>query len=109
MKTYKIAIAGGGSTYTPGIAKALMLKKDEFLVGEIRLYDINEVRQRKVALITEKVVGEFDDNVKVSATTDRKAVFEDADFIFSHLRVGGNEMRELDEIIPITHGIDVKV
>ncbi|MDM5335893.1 6-phospho-alpha-glucosidase [Fictibacillus enclensis] len=105
MKTYKIAVAGGGSTYTPGIAKALMLKKEEFPVSEIRLYDINEERQGKVAMITEKVVAEFDSNVKITATTEPKTAFEDVDFIFAQLRVGGNVMREKDEKIPFGHGI----
>lgn len=105
MKTFKIAVAGGGSTYTPGIAKALMLKKDEFPVSEIRLYDINEERQGKVALITEKVVQEFDPEVRVTATTDPQSAFEGADFIFAQLRVGGNAMREKDEKIPFSHGV----
>ncbi|PLS16213.1 6-phospho-alpha-glucosidase [Bacillus sp. M6-12] len=105
MKTFKIAVAGGGSTYTPGIVKALMLKKQEFPVSEIRLYDINEERQRKVALITEKVVQEFNPNVKISATTDPKQAFEGADFIFAQLRVGGNAMREKDEKIPFSNGV----
>ncbi|WP_071396542.1 6-phospho-alpha-glucosidase [Bacillus tuaregi] len=105
MKTFKIAVAGGGSTYTPGIAKALMLKKDEFPISEIRLYDVDAERQRKVALMTEKVVAEFDDNVKVSHTTNPKEAFEGADFIFAQLRVGGNAMREKDEKIPFSHGV----
>ncbi|MBM7585337.1 6-phospho-beta-glucosidase/maltose-6'-phosphate glucosidase [Bacillus pakistanensis] len=105
MKTFKIAIAGGGSTYTPGIAKALMLKREEFPVSEIRLYDINEERQNQVALITEKVVNEFDSNVKIAATTDPEKAFSGADFIFAQLRVGGNVMREKDEKIPFSHGI----
>ncbi|PFJ15007.1 6-phospho-alpha-glucosidase [Bacillus cereus] len=105
MQTFKIAVAGGGSTYTPGIAKALMLKKDEFPISEIRLYDINEERQRKVALITEKVVGEYDENVQVTATTNPEEAFTGVDFIFAQLRVGGNLMREQDEKIPFSHGI----
>jgi alpha-galactosidase/6-phospho-beta-glucosidase family protein len=105
MKTFKIAIAGGGSTYTPGIAKALMLKREEFPVSEIRLYDINEERQNKVALITEKVVNDFDSNVKIVATSDPAKAFTGADFIFAQLRVGGNVMREKDEKIPFSYGI----
>ena len=28
MKTFKLVIAGGGSTYTPGIVKSLLVQKD---------------------------------------------------------------------------------
>ncbi len=30
MKTFKLVIAGGGSTYTPGIVKSLLVQKDRF-------------------------------------------------------------------------------
>ena len=40
-----LAIAGGGSTYTPGIVKSLMMRLDDFPLAEIRLYDIDEARQ----------------------------------------------------------------
>jgi alpha-galactosidase/6-phospho-beta-glucosidase family protein len=105
MKTFNIAIAGGGSTYTPGIAKALMLKQDEFPVSEIRLYDINGERQSRVASITEKVVHEYNPDVKVTATTDPGEALTGADFIFAQLRVGGNSMREKDEKIPFSNGV----
>jgi alpha-galactosidase/6-phospho-beta-glucosidase family protein len=105
MKTFNIAIAGGGSTYTPGIAKALMLKLGEFPVSEIRLYDINEERQSRVAHITEKVVHEYNPDVKVIATTNPAEALTGADFIFAQLRVGGNSMREQDEKIPFRNGV----
>ncbi len=34
-------------TFTPGIVKSIALRKDELDVDEIRLYDINEERQRQ--------------------------------------------------------------
>ena len=43
-----ITLCGGGSTFTPGIVKSIALRKDELDVDEIRLYDINEERQRKI-------------------------------------------------------------
>ena len=30
MKEYIVVIAGGGSTFTPGVVKALLTKKNEF-------------------------------------------------------------------------------
>ena len=43
-----ITLCGGGSTFTPGIVKSIALRADELEVDEIRLYDINEERQRKI-------------------------------------------------------------
>ena len=34
-----LSIAGGGSTYTPGIVKSLMVRLQDFPLAEIRLYD----------------------------------------------------------------------
>ncbi|MFR3451120.1 MAG: hypothetical protein ACLTSX_05300 [Collinsella sp.] len=34
-----ITLAGGGSTFTPGIVKSIALRKEELEVEEIRLYD----------------------------------------------------------------------
>ena len=39
MRTFKLVIVGGGSTYTPGIVKSLLDKKEEFKLEELRLYD----------------------------------------------------------------------
>ena len=41
MKTFKLVIAGGGSTYTPGIVKSLLVQKDRFKLNELVLYDNN--------------------------------------------------------------------
>ena len=45
MKTFKLVIAGGGSTYTPGIVKSLLVQKDRFKLNELVLYDNNAERQ----------------------------------------------------------------
>ena len=37
MKSFNITIAGGGSTYTPGIVLMLMEQRDRFPVGTIKL------------------------------------------------------------------------
>ena len=48
-----ITLCGGGSTFTPGIVKSIALRKDELDVDEIRLYDINEERQRKIGVLVD--------------------------------------------------------
>ena len=48
MKTFKLVIAGGGSTYTPGIVKSLLVQKDRFKLNELVLYDNNAERQEAV-------------------------------------------------------------
>lgn len=99
-----IAIAGGGSTYTAGIVKALLMKGAEFPVAEIRLYDIDKARQDKVAVLVDYVVKTHSPQVKLIVTTEPELAFSQADFVFAQIRVGQYRMREFDEKIPLRHG-----
>ncbi len=100
-----ITLAGGGSTFTPGIVKSIALRKDELEVDEIRLYDINEERQRKVGVLVDWILHEdLGLDIKLTVTTDKETAFTDADFVFAQMRVGGYAMREQDEKIPLRHG-----
>ena len=47
-KKYNITIAGGGSTYTPGIILMLMEESYRFPVGKIKLYDNLASRQEPI-------------------------------------------------------------
>ena len=99
-----ITIVGGGSTYTPGVIKAILLKKDCFPVKEIRCYDIDKVRQEDVAVIARHVVEAECPSCKFITTLDAKEAFDQSDFIFAQIRVGKYAMREQDEKIPLRHG-----
>ena len=105
MKKFKLVIVGGGSTYTPGIVKSLLAKKEEFKIDELRLYDINEERQNKVGVIVKKVVEMFDPEVKLIFTTNPEEAFKNADFVFAQMRVGLYKMREMDEKIPLKYNV----
>ena len=100
-----ITLCGGGSTFTPGIVKSIALRKDELDVDEIRLYDINEERQRKIGVLVDWILHEdLGLDIKLTVTTDKKTAFTDASFVFAQMRVGGYAMREQDEKIPLRHG-----
>ena len=88
MKTFKLVIVGGGSTYTPGIVTNLLDKKEEFKLNELCLYDNNGARQDKVGVIVKQIVNKLDPGLKLVFTTDPKEAFTDAVFIFAQMRVG---------------------
>lgn len=100
-----ITLCGGGSTFTPGIVKSIALRKDELEVDEIRLYDIDEERQRKVGVLVDWILHkDLGLDIKLICTTDKAEAFTDVDFVFAQMRVGGYKMREMDEKIPLRHG-----
>lgn len=68
-----ITLCGGGSTFTPGIVKSIALRKDELDVDEIRLYDINEERQRKIGVLVDWILHEdLGLDIKLTVTTDKR-------------------------------------
>lgn len=109
MKTrnLKIVIAGGGSTYTPGIVQALIKSREKINFNEICLYDIDKARVEDMYLIVNYQLESegLANEVKLSSTLDPEKAFTNSDFVFSQIRVGGLKMREIDEKIPLKHGI----
>ena len=100
-----LSIAGGGSTYTPGIVKSLMVRLQDFPLAEIRLYDIDEARQNTIAPVVEKVIRDHSQSIKFTVTSDPEVAFSGAHFVFAQMRVGQYKMREQDEKIPLRHGV----
>ncbi|GIN39945.1 6-phospho-alpha-glucosidase [Heyndrickxia oleronia] len=105
MKTYKLAIAGGGSTYTPGIVRSLMDRLEDLPLSELRFYDIDGERQSKVVIAAKAVIAEYTDRINIVETTNPQVAFDDVDFVFAQMRVGKYAMRELDEKIPLSHNV----
>ena len=88
MKTFKLVIAGGGSTYTPGIVKSLLVQKDRFKLNELVLYDNNAKRQEDVGVIVRHVVEMFDPDVKLTLDRCRFYLCTDACRTVRHARTG---------------------
>lgn len=105
MDKFTVVIVGGGSTWTPGLLKSLCVNKQLFPVGELRLFDINEQRQRKIGEFAEILFAEEYPELKFSYTTDKQTAYTGVDFVFCQIRTGGFEMRMLDEQLPLSHGV----
>ncbi|MFD1168552.1 6-phospho-alpha-glucosidase [Oceanobacillus caeni] len=105
MKKFSVTIAGGGSTYTPGIVLLLLNNLDKFPLSNIKLYDNDEERQKIVADACEIIIKEKAPEINFVATTDPELGFTDIDFVMAHIRVGKYAMRELDEKIPLKYGV----
>ncbi len=104
-KSYAVTIAGGGSTFTPGIALMLLEEHDRFPVDKVTFYDNNEARQEIVAKACEIYFKENAPWLDFTYTTDPEVAFTGTDFVLAHIRVGLYAMREKDEKIPLKHGV----
>ncbi|MBU8567347.1 6-phospho-alpha-glucosidase [Virgibacillus pantothenticus] len=105
MKQFSIVIAGGGSTYTPGIVMMLLDNLDRFPIRTLKLYDNDADRQAVLGEALEITLKEKAPEIEYIYTTDPKEAFTDVDFCFAHIRTGKYRMRELDEKIPLKYGV----
>ncbi|MCT1901629.1 6-phospho-alpha-glucosidase [Oceanobacillus sojae] len=105
MKKFNITIAGGGSTFTPGIILMLLDYLDEFPIDTIKLYDNDGDRQKTIADACEILLKERAPEVSLLASTNPEEAFTNVDFVMAHIRVGKYAMREQDEKIPLKHGV----
>ncbi|MHA4990167.1 6-phospho-alpha-glucosidase [Cetobacterium somerae] len=105
MKKFSILIAGGGSTFTPGIILMLLDNLEKFPIRQIKMYDNDANRQAKIGDACAILLKERAPEIKFSYSTEPEEAFTDIDFVMAHIRVGKYPMRELDEKIPLKHGV----
>lgn len=105
MKNFSITVAGGGSTFTPGIIMMLLDHEEEFPIRRLCLYDNDAARQETIAKACEILLRERAPHIQFSYTTEPETAFTDTDFVMAHIRVGKYAMREKDEKIPMKYGV----
>jgi 6-phospho-beta-glucosidase len=96
----KIAVVGGGSTYTPELVSGLSrLAVDDFV-----LHDIDPERREVVGGMAARMLAHAGYAGGLSVTDDLDAAVEGADFVLFQIRVGGQTARLHDETAPLACG-----
>jgi len=96
----KIAVVGGGSTYTPELVGGLSrLAVDEFV-----LHDIDPERREVVGGMAARMLDRQGYGGGLLVTDELDAAVDDADFVLIQIRVGGQEARLADETFPLACG-----
>ena len=101
----KIAVIGGGSTYTPELIDGFIKYKNELPLAELALVDIDRSRLNIIAAFARRMLKEAGLSIKILATTNRLEGLSGADFVITQIRVGGNQARHRDTLIALKHGI----
>lgn len=105
MKKFSVVVAGGGSTFTPGIVLMLLANQHRFPLRSLKFYDNDGARQEVIAEACKVILKEQAPEIEFCYTTDPQEAFTDVDFVMAHIRVGKYAMREKDEKIPLRHGV----
>ena len=101
----KIAVVGGGSTYTPELIDGLATREARLPVDELALLDIEPERLGIVGGLRPTDARSIVAGAAGSSpTTDRDSALDGADFVVIQLRVGGQAARLRDETIPPRFG-----
>ena len=107
MNGIKIAVIGGGSSYTPELIEGIIQNHASLPVRELVLVDIEEGRKKLTVIesLARRMFKKAGLDVRLSATLDRRQALSGADFVLSQIRAGGLEARRKDESIPLEFGL----
>jgi 6-phospho-beta-glucosidase len=96
----KVAVVGGGSTYTPELVSGL----SRLDVSEFVLHDIDPERREVVGGLARRMLDRQGYAGSLDVTDDLDRAVAGADFVLIQIRVGGQEARLADETFPLPCG-----
>jgi 6-phospho-beta-glucosidase len=102
--TVKIAVIGGGSTYTPELVEGLLNRTARLHVDELALHDIDADRLAVVGGLAQRMLDKAEWPGRLRLTDDLDAATQDASFVLVQLRIGGQAARLVDETLPLRFG-----
>ncbi|HJP70535.1 MAG TPA: 6-phospho-beta-glucosidase [Candidatus Limnocylindria bacterium] len=100
----KVAVIGGGSTYTPELIEGLANRRDRLPIDELVLEDLDPDRLSVVGGLAERMLRRLEWTGRLSLISDPVEAIEGASFVLVQLRVGGQVARLSDETLPLQFG-----
>ena len=96
----KLAIVGGGSTYTPELIDGFARYAEVLPLSEVHLVDPDAHRLELVTGMAQRMLARAGHPARVVGTSDLQAGVEGADAVLAQLRIGGQAARKADETWP---------
>ena len=100
----KIAVIGGGSTYTPELIDGIARLSGQVAVGELVLVDPDESRLAVVGPVCTRIMASYGHPAELRWTTDLDDGLDGAGAVLLQLRIGGQAARQRDETWPLSCG-----
>jgi 6-phospho-beta-glucosidase len=101
----KVAVIGGGSTYTPELVSGFVSGARELDLQEVWLMDIDRARLEIVGGYARRMVEAAGRHFALHLTTDREEALRDAAYVETQIRVGGMRARLGDEELGARWGL----
>ena len=100
----KVAVVGGGSTYTPELADGFARLQHLLPVEELVLTDPDGERLELVGGVSGRILARQGHPGRLVRTTDLDRALDGASVVLLQLRVGGQSARNVDETLPLECG-----
>jgi len=100
----KLAVVGGGSTYTPELVDGIARLTSDIKITELVLADPDAERLAVVGPFSARIMARYGHPAVVSWTSDTDAAVDGAGAVLLQLRVGGQATRHRDETWPLECG-----
>jgi 6-phospho-beta-glucosidase len=100
----KLAVVGGGSTYTPELVDGIARLTSDIKITELVLVDPDAERLAVVGPFSARIMARYGHPANVSWTSDTDAAVDGAAAVLLQLRVGGQATRHRDETWPLECG-----
>jgi 6-phospho-beta-glucosidase len=97
----KLAVVGGGSTYTPELVDGIARLSTDIKISELVLVDPDSERLAVVGPFSARIMARYGHPAPVSWTSDLDAGVDGAGAVLLQLRVGGQATRQRDETWPL--------
>ncbi len=101
----KVAVIGGGSSYTPELINGFIERASNFPISELWLMDILPKRLEIVGGFAQRMVAAKGAPFQVHLTTNQQEAIHGASYVTTQLRVGWMQARREDEYLGRRHSL----
>lgn len=101
----KLAVIGGGSTYTPELIDGIINRIARLPISQIHLLDITNDRLEIIAKFAQRMVKAAGKDIQITYGTNLDEAVTRADFVVSQFRVGTQHARHKDELLGRKYGL----
>ena len=101
----KLAVIGGGSTYTPELIDGVLRRRDRLPIDTITLCDIDQSRLDVVGAFAKRMAEAGGGGIEIQLTNSQVEAVRGADFVVSQFRIGNQAARHRDEMIGRKYGL----
>ena len=95
----KLAVIGGGSTYTPELIDGIIVRHKRLPITHIYLVDIETSKLEIIADFAKRMIAAAQLDITIEYGTDLRAGVRGASFVVSQFRVGTQAARHRDELL----------